>query len=162
MKRIYTIFAALLLIPVLSFQYAFGCVPDPQPLRKDYRRAKSVFIGRLESITAFVPSKEERERLLPEDWDFFYKGEFSKVRFTVTKTWKEARKGDREFVAVISDSCECRRRQLKAGQDYLVLATGKNFVHICDAGEIETDITKHEIRRIDQFWFRVWATIYPF
>lgn len=158
MNRIFAVFLLL----IFAFQGTLACSIELQPLRKQFRKAKSVFAGRVESIESYTPSEQERDKLLPDDVNWYYKGPFAKVRFTLLKTWKNSAVGEREFIAITSDSCQCRQTHFVSGQEYVVFANERSFLHICEATELNSEFGRAEVHWLNRFWTRTWATIYPF
>lgn len=168
MKRILQVALTLVLALMLCFQSVNSCSIEIPPLRKEFRRAKSVFIGKVLKISDdYVPTEKEKQTI-PEYWKEGYwkdKYIFSKVTFEVKKKWKGNVAETQDFVAVAYFFCGCPGGDIdkfKVGEEFLVLATGQNFVTICDSKNANSEWAKGDMKRFDNFWFRTWARIYPF
>jgi len=163
MKRIFRASASLVLASIFCFQTVDACTIVVPPFRKEFRRAESVFTGKVINIVdAYSPSEKEAASF-PEGWESWKY--FSKVTFEVKNKWKGDASGTREFIAVAFYSCGCAGQKIdsfQAGAEYLVFAREKNFVWICDSYKIEDEWAKDRIKRLGSFWFRAWARVYPF
>lgn len=137
-----------------------ACTIEISPLRKDFRRANSVFIGKLLSIDELTPNTSNEK--IPDEWSDWKV--FSKIKFQVERKWKGSYAGEREFVAAAYYTCGCdtRMSQFVEGKEYLVFAESSDFVFVCSAEEIGRLTTTDKMKRLDSFWFRTWARIYPF
>jgi hypothetical protein len=162
MKRIFRAFASLVLASVFCFQAVNACTIKVPPFRKEFRRAESVFTGKVVKIVeAYSPTAKEAASF-PEGWESWKY--FSKITFEVKHKWKGDASDTREFVAVAFFDCGCPGGfdAFKTGEEFLVFADEKNFVWICDSYKIEDEWAKDRIKRLDSFWFRAWARVYPF
>lgn len=163
MKRIGSIVVAVVLTSVFSFQNAFACSIEIPPLRKQFRKAKTVFVGSVESVAKYTPSTQELLSV-PEGWKDWK--DFSRIKFKVINAWKGAsKKQELEYIAVAHYFCGCPGRPLdefKPGREYLIVARERKFVPVCESKDAEKDWVKNEIKSLDGFWFRAWATVYPF
>lgn len=155
------IVACLALSTALFAVEVAACTIEISPLRKDFRRANSVFTGKLLSIDALKPNTSDEEKI-PDSWSDWK--EFSKVKFQVERKWKGSFARELEFVAAAYYTCACdtRMSQFAVGKSYLVFAETRDFVSICSAEEIGRTTTTNTMKRLDSFWFRTWARIYPF
>ncbi len=145
-----------LLVTILS-GYVLACSISIPPLRRDFRKAESVFVGKVLSVqsTALTKAEEKRFSYL-KDWE-----SFSRIKFQVIKQWKGAAGNEREYVGIAFDLCGCPdwpMDQFVEGREYLVFAREKNTLTVCESESVTTEKT----RRLDSFWFRTWARVYPF
>jgi hypothetical protein len=83
------------------------------------------------------------------------------VRFNTTKTWKGAEKGAREYVLFEAD-CDCKGTSELPGLGKEYLFTPDKDPSVCDAFATDTERVRNEIKRLNRFWFRTWAVLYPF
>jgi hypothetical protein len=150
-KRIYSIFLALLLISVFFSENSYACSTYISPLKERFRKAETVFVGTVDSVELYPPGR---------NWALDGLNRYS-VRFKTTKTWKGAEKGAREYV-LFEAACDCdgRSEVPKLGKEYLFMPDKDPSV--CDAVAADTERGRNEIKRLDRFWFRTWATFYPF
>ena len=166
MKKIFPVFASLFSALIICFQTVGACSQISTPLRKEFKEAKAVFVGKVIKISQYYTPDEQEKKTIPRFWKEGYwkdKEVFSKVTFEITKKWKGGAAERREFVGVAYFSCGCSKFiRLKEGTEYLVFATGQNFVTVCDSKDTESEFTKEKMKRLDRFWFRAWAEIYPF
>jgi hypothetical protein len=149
-KRIYLIFLALLLTPVFFSENSYACSPYNSPLSERFRKAETVFVGTVGSVELYPPGS----------WPLDGVNAYS-VRFKATKTWKGAAKSDREYIVFEAD-CDCDGAVdvPKLGKEYLV--TPDKHPRVCHAVATDTERARNEIKRLDRFWFRTGATLYPF
>lgn len=166
--------SALILSLIFCSQTVFSCTIVIPSFRKTYRESKSVFIGEVLKIEEYY-DVAGKERQISEDWletnDILkkaspqFKGLFSKVTFEIKNRWKGNLSKQEDFIAVAFYDCGCPDNgvdRFEIGKEYLVMASGKNFAAICDSKVADSDWAKTDIKRLNKFWFRVWATIYPF
>ena|GEM_PF-2779991 len=151
MKRIYSIFLALLLTPVFFSENSYACSAYSSPLKERFRKAETVFVGTVESVEPYPPGR---------NWTLDGFNTYT-VRFKATKTWKGAEKDDREYV-VYEANCDCKGTSElpKLGKEYLF--TPDKDPNVCHAIATDTERGRNEIKRLDRFWFRTWATFYPY
>ncbi|MBK9164198.1 MAG: hypothetical protein IPM21_09840 [Acidobacteria bacterium] len=153
---------------ILVFAFALfagtanGCVAVVSGLRKQFREANVIFTGQLiefeERSNANIPAE------LLEDWKTL-----APVRFKIERSWKGQRSG--ELVLYMSPICDCPVRYLlpNKGDTLLVFADKDGIVDSCNYGyvlemknEKQAGEAKSVMKRLDSFWFRTWARIYPF
>jgi hypothetical protein len=162
MKRTFSVFASLVLASIFCFQTVNACSLKIPPLRKKFREAKSVFLGKVVKIVDYSPSEAEKSAI-PEYWqDYKY---FSKVRFEIKNKWKGDVSENQEFLAVADWECGCpgdAPERFKEGEEFIIFASGKKFIIVCDAGRTKIEGKEQLIKKLDEFWFRAWARIYPF
>lgn len=157
---------AVLLI-VVSFESLLACSVVEIPLRKQFRNANAVFVGKVVNFVDSYKPNEIEKRSIPSDWrDGYWKDKdiYSKVKIEITKKWKGAVEEQKEFIAIGYFICVCSQKQssFKVGEEYLFFSESEKFVAICDSHETKFDSTKSEIKNLDSFGFRLWARIYPF
>jgi hypothetical protein len=161
MKKQFKLLFFLAVLTWLSAISIEACTIEIYSLKKRFRQANTVFIGKVTKIVDYQPSAKELSLMPKEfrDW----KG-FSKVTFEVSKTWKGSASSNQEFIGVSAYICGCdiAPRVLKEGEEFLVFSPKKNFVSVCDVGETKKDYVKDEIKSLNKFSFRFWASIYPF
>lgn len=166
-------FALILAVIFLgNSQIAFSCTIYIPPFRKIYRASESIFVGKVLKIEEYYNLTETDERRIPEHWlrendrvkaSLQYKGLFSKVTFEIKDNWKGNLAERKDFISVPAYDCGCPGDGINVfeiGQEYLVTAANKDFVTVCNSKK--TDWAKDDIKKLDKFWFRAWATIYPF
>lgn len=148
-----------LLVFLLLCSEAFACSISIPPLRKDFRGADAVFVGRVQSVS-MVPNPDLS--LIPKSWDN-WKG-FDRITFQVERQWKGDRVKTRDYVGVSAFDCGCPGDidQFEVGRDYLVFARTERFVTICESEEIGRGYVGEKMKRLDSFWFRSWSRINPF
>lgn len=161
MNRAFKISVMLALSVMIWFQTADACSISFTPLRKEFRAAKSVFLGKVVKIEDYVPSETEKASI-PESWRDWKL--FSKVKFEVKNKWKGNLSETREFIAVSYYDCGCPgdADQFKEGEEFFVFASGKHFITVCDAWRTRFENPKQLTKKLDSFGFRTWARIYPF
>jgi hypothetical protein len=101
--------------------------------------------------------------VIPEHWqDSKY---FSKVRFEIKNKWKGDVSENQEFLAVAYWDCGCPGDtidQFKEGEEFLIFASGKKFVTVCDAWRTKIETKEQLVKKLNEFRFRAWSRIYPF
>lgn len=151
MKQIYPIFLALLLTSVFFSENSYACSAYTSPLKERFRKAETVFVGTVANVEPYPPGR---------NWTLDGLNQYT-VRFKTTKTWKGAEKGEREYVVFELDcDCDGTLDVPKLGKEYLV--TPDKHPIVCHAVATDTERGRNEIKRLDRFWFRTWATLYPF
>ena len=164
MRRFLLCSFTLLSLAAFSVQTARAGTIVVPPLRKECRRAKAAFVGKVTKIeSGYAPTEKER-RDIPEFWlDERQKrlkagstdSIFTKITFEIREEWKGDVPKIAEFVAVPVSVCGCdiTPSRFKADQEYLVMASGRRFAEICDARPVD-DIARAKIKKLDGFWFR--------
>jgi hypothetical protein len=163
MKKNFRIFAALVSALIFCFQTVNACTIAVPSIKKEFRKAESIFIGKVVKVTDEHSPSEKEAASIPENWEHWKW--FSNVTFEIKNKWKGNVSGTREFVAVAIYDCGCPGGEIdafKAGKEFLVFADGKNFVSICDSYKPDDEWAKIRFKKLDSFWFRAWAQIYPF
>ncbi|HEX8251029.1 MAG TPA: hypothetical protein VF599_22840 [Pyrinomonadaceae bacterium] len=62
MKKTFRVFASLILALIICFQTSVACTADIQPLRKEFRRAESAFVGRIIKISEYYAPSEQKKK----------------------------------------------------------------------------------------------------
>lgn len=161
MKRPSQISIMFVLLFAFCLQSVNACTVEVLSLRKEFRKANAVFIGKIIDVNDVPISEAEKQKVIPQDW----RNEtlFSKVMVEIKQKWKGNLKKTQEFWGVVFGSCRCRQPDnYKLGKEYLIFAQTNNFIAFCDSNEISYDSTKDDIKRLDNFGFRLWSRIYPF
>ncbi|MEJ7848193.1 MAG: hypothetical protein WKF92_08915 [Pyrinomonadaceae bacterium] len=152
------VFSSVVLVLCIIFfaEPAFACTCVLNSLSKRFRKAEAVFVG------SFGDYKDEST----SDVQNFRKG---LPILEVKKAWKGVKK---EYVAVDFDfegatgGCPWFYR-LEKGKEYLIFAYGKELkvsVECSDSRELTAkyDWTSEELGKLDSFWFRTKARLWPF
>lgn len=172
MKKVYRFFVSLVFICALWFQTVSACSLYIPPLRKDFRAAKTVFLGKVLNIeNDYIPTEEEKKSM-PSHWkssdgklqDPYSGNLYSKVTFEIKNKWKGDLSGQQAFAALAFWGCGCPGDwdQFKVGEEYVVFASGKKFITVCNAWRTRLSNKAATIKKLDDFGFRLWARIYPF
>lgn len=141
----------------ISVQLAKACTVDIEPLRKTFRQSKYVFIGEIVSVES-IEKSELPEKLKKYDY-------LVKLTFKVENSWK----GNSKNITIYSSpfcSCPWRQYNFSVGKRFLVFADKNSYFDVCNLSNIEVDSDENNnlnliIKRLDKFWFRTWASIYP-
>jgi hypothetical protein len=121
---------------------------------KDFHRAKTVFIGSVEQVT---PAP--------------YQGLLSRpdLRYSITLRTERVWKGKKvNHVSVLTRNlASCDGFAFAEGERYLVFAFGDRLVVYTPCSHSASlsapkDCTKKDMKYVRNFWFRLWARIYPF
>ena len=135
------------------------------PLRKEFRRAKTIFTGRVINIADFSPSEDERS-LIPTYWqDSNNPPQFSKITFEITHSWKNRLNSREEFIGLSERLCGCYGedfRKFEYKKDYFVISSERKFIDLCYSEEMNNELPQKKIKRFNSFWFRTWTKVYPF
>jgi hypothetical protein len=161
MNKIFRLIFIFGLVFIFGFQNVIACTIEIAPLRKQFRGAKAVFIGKVVKISQFNPTETEKLQNVPENWRDM--DNFSKITIEAQNKWKGSISSRKDFIGVIGFPCGCDSYQeLKENKTYLFFVYEKNFLTICDAKESDKDWVKKEMKRLNNFGFRLWSRIYPF
>jgi len=151
MKKIRLVAAWLGLIAALRAQTTFGCSEVIEPFRKSFRRANAVFLAEVTEIS--TRANVDYKKSLVD-------GEIS---FRIINSWKG---GYRESVTLAGNvgwACGCSHpNEFTVGTKYIVAVDKMSNANFCASTNAETDYGKKMAGRLDSFWFRSWAGIYPF
>ena len=141
-----------------SFENSSACTVNIEPLRKTFRHSKNVFVG--EIISVADANEEELPKKLKE---FKY---LSRLTFKVDRSWKG---NDKQVIVYSLPFCDCPMRQynFSVGEKFLVFADRNSNYDVCNLSNIQLSLDRNKnsqdiIKRLDKFWFRTWARIYPF
>ncbi|HEY8560034.1 MAG TPA: hypothetical protein VIL74_06630 [Pyrinomonadaceae bacterium] len=152
MKCVFRFCVLSLLIFTVGFQTVNACTITVEPLRKHFRRANAVFLAEVVEIRQ-KPGAAESKNFISDD-----------VTFDISETWK----GDHRNRATLPASsgficgCDSKPSRFETGRKYVVFLNNENVADICDSEPVETGGTPKTVERLDRFWFRAWARIYPF
>jgi hypothetical protein len=152
----------LVFIGAISSVKLFACSIEIPPLRKDYRRAESVFVAKVIKVeeTTLDPSVVNNFPAGWRDWKLF-----SRISFQIERQWKGPSGTQKEYVGVAFYGCGCPGGpfdQFVAGNEYLVFGGSKNFLTVCESEKTGSEYISDKMKRLDKFWFRTWVEIYPF
>lgn len=152
MKRICSFLLALFSMAAFFMLDAYACDENISSLKERYRKAESIFVGTVESLEAYPKGR---------NWTLDGFNAYT-VRFKTTKTWKGGEDSAREYV-VMEASCGCPDMSImfKQEKEYLVFAPEEDLV-ICNAVATDTKRAEEEMKKLNRFWFRTWATVFPF
>lgn len=161
MRKICKLIFVVALFFIFNLQNVIACTIEIAPLRKQFRAAKAVFIGKVVKISQYNPTETEKLRNVPENWRDM--DSFSKITIEAQNKWKGNFSGRKDYIGVIGFPCGCDSYQeLKENVTYLFFVYEKNFLTICNAKELDKNWVKKEIKQLDSFGFRFWSRIYPF
>ncbi len=150
MKKYFQFSICLLFTIGFFWQSANACTIVIPPLRKEFRHSANVFVGEVIDISV-VPKdfKDKKDRLVG-----------GTVKFRIEKSWKGGKKSEISLLSDIVDTaCGGQLSYFRTGEKYLVFAE-KDYVNFYKASKLENSNDK--IKRLNDFGFRFWASIYPF
>ena len=162
MKK-FTLSISLLLL--LFCESAIACTVTIRGLRDEFRGSSQIFTG--EFVGFDEGSTYEIPTWLSEKWK--PDAALQKATFRIEKSWKGQRSGT--ISLFINPSCDCPMRFLlpAKGQKMLVFADKDGVVDSCNfqhVVEMKDEEKIAEVKKVtdklDSFWFRTWARIYPF
>ena len=155
------VFSGVILVLCIIFlaESALACTCVVNSLSKRFRKAEAVFVGSLadyeDGLTSNIQNFKEGIPILK-----------------IKKAWKGVK---REYVAVDFDfdgatggGAGCTWfYQFKKDKDYLIFAYGKGLrvtVECSDSRELKAkyDWTTEELGKLDSFWYRTKARLWPF
>jgi hypothetical protein len=149
----------VLFLAIFSFvfflQTANACSITVPPLRKEFRDSTDVFIGEVVEISDAPQNyKDKKERFIG-----------GIVKFKIEKRWKGVKASEVSLLSDIIDTT-CGGGvggnlidYFRKGEKYLIFAE-KDYVHFYKSSKLED--SESEIRRLNDFGFRLWTRIYPF
>jgi hypothetical protein len=134
-------------------QVVSACSFDTVPLRKRFRAARNVVIAEVLEISDAPKNLTDAEKL----------NTFGSIKFKVLKSWKGTKQSQITLLSDIGCTPACDIfRYFEKGKKYLMF-TDANYVSYCATDDAENNIVKkRQIKKLDDFWFRTWARIYPF
>lgn len=152
MRRYALQFGVSLLLVLFSASQALSCSCASPGVREKFRAADAVFVGNLIEMTPTTPS---------EDFPLAV----SVVRFRVERGWKASSSPEIVAIANFDNPGWCGDLNLTVGEHYLIYAY-RHKGHLI----VETDCGPNrnlkyaatEIKRLDSFWFRQFARLYPY
>jgi len=65
-KKNFRVFTSLFLALIICFKTADACSIIIPPLRKEFREAKTVFVGRVIKITDYYTPNEQEKKTIPK------------------------------------------------------------------------------------------------
>jgi hypothetical protein len=167
MKREFGAFALLVLFFLSGINSIKACLPNVESFRKVFRHSKQVFVG--EIIEVGWVKKEE----LPQNLQEATEG-LAKITFKIDRSWKGKNVAQEVLYSKLFCTCPDRTNYFTKGKKFLVFSDKQSYFDACsllnaqvDPAEIPVDsweakFVKNKIDRLDDFWFRLWAKIYPF
>jgi hypothetical protein len=167
MKLSCRLFILLIFISIFCFQNISACSLYIPPLRREFRKAKAVFTGKILKVEDYYLPTEQEKPDIPENWtsgSLKNANIFSRVTIEIKKKWKGNLPGKKTFIAVSYWNCGCPGDQdrFEQGQEYIFFTERKNFITVCDSWRGKGFGKETLIKKLDNFWFRSWARIYPF
>ncbi len=151
MKRFFSFIASIILILMICIQITNACTFAEESLQKSFRQAKAVFLGEVKDIK-LKPNSDYIKSLIDGE-----------ITFVISKSWKGNYKKQITFPANIGWACGCDSPdQFKVGQEYIVFIDKQSVANFCDSEKADTKYGRDKVKRLDNFWFRNWAQIYPF
>ena len=150
------VFSGLVVILAASTS-AIACTCVNDPLAKRFRKAEAIFVGTL-AYEELYEKPEKVQNYKDGLWVLLVKESFKGVR--------------KEYVAIdldmthFSGACPSLTR-LDDDRDYLIFAYGKDLkvrAECSDSRELKAEYneTTREISKLDSFWFRTRARLWPF
>ncbi|MFT3744859.1 MAG: hypothetical protein QM785_11285 [Pyrinomonadaceae bacterium] len=149
-------------VALLASIPANGCTVEIESLRKQFRRANAVFMGKIIELDNGALTSKELTRI-PDDWRDTPQL-ISKVSFSIEKTWKGSSRKQAEYVGVPVFDCGCpggKIDELVDGKEYLIFANEKNFITVCESAPADREHTRSQVKQLNSFWFRFFARIVP-
>lgn len=126
-----------------------SCEIDYPPLRKEFRTSKYVFVGKVIAIndpTGSAPKPKDRQI-------------HGTITFHVDQSWKGGKATEVSLYSNVGASGCGPFDYFRKDETYLVFAEN-SYVHFLSATKL--DQAKNKIKRLDDFWFRTWARVFPF
>ena len=151
MRSFFQISFLAVFILIFFNQNIDACDYNIPPLRKQFRDSKNVFIGEIIEISDTPQNlKNSKERAVG-----------GIVKFRIQKSWKGTK--DKE-ISLLSDlilmPCDGNPFEyFKKGEKYLIFSEKDYAAYILST---KLEFAADKIKRLDDFWFRIWARIYPF
>jgi hypothetical protein len=145
----------------LSCGRVHGCTVEVVGLRDEFRRSKNVFIGEVLAVEGV--RKDKLPTRLAEDWN-----QLDKITLRIKKSWKGKGVGTISIFSDVSCTCPMRFLTFEVGKEFVILADRDGFASACSFRNINTsddrfnELLGNDLRRLNNFWFRAWASIYPF
>jgi hypothetical protein len=155
-KEMKHLMRATLLVSILTFssQVVYSCTCTAANQRRSFKDAAVVFIGRVIEVS---PIKE----------DISYNEGFPlalKVKLNVEKSWKRKKRSD---ITVLSQQYTgwCGGFNFNPGERYLLYAYAEDKWLIADsvcARSSPLSQASEQVKNLNNFWYRLFARIYPF
>lgn len=137
---------------LMSAQEALPCSCAEPGVREKFRAADSVFVG---SLMEMSPSNPTEDLPLAA----------YTVKFKVERRWRGARKSEITAVANYDRPGWCGDLNLTVGERYLIYAErekGRLLIYTDCGPSLNSKYAAEEIKRLNGFWFRFFARMYPF
>ena len=152
MNRLIRFCILMLMLFTFYFQTVTACTITIEPLRKSFRRANAVFLAEVVEIKP-KSNAADKNAFTSDD-----------ITFNISNSWKSDYQKRATFPASSGFICGCDSKpsQFEIGKKYIVFVNQENVADICDAEPAESGEFPAAVRRLDRFWFRAWARIYPF
>ena len=152
MRKFGLVFGLTVLTTSILIQTVQACSPlDEVPLRKSFRKAEAVFLAEVAKITALTNVDYEKSLV---DGD---------ISFRIIESWKGKYRDQTVLSGNVGWNCGCAGPgEFKIGTQYIVFVDKSSNANFCDATIAELAAGKKIVGRLDSFWFRTWAGIYPF
>jgi hypothetical protein len=153
---------SVIVVGLMLCETVFACTVVIEGTRKIYRRSSQVFVGK------FIEFEENSNAIVPDNLKAKWKT-IGEARFSIAKSWKGQRTGSMSLY--VNPVCDCPMREmiLVPGEEVLIFADKDGVVDSCDIqyvlrlqNERDRIAAKDVTKRLDSFWFRTWAGIYPF
>lgn len=151
-------FNALIVIPLLvtiGVANAYPCSITCSSLRNSFRKAKVIFVGEVVEIG-------ERTNVSSETSLF-------RVKFRIEKSWKGVKGTEivvlTDQVGIADDSRLCPGFNFLEGEKYLVFIYGndlRTFTGPCGGSSKPLTAVSNEIKKLNSWWFRFNARVFPF
>jgi hypothetical protein len=151
MKKLIQV-SLLLSLLLLSANQAFSCSCADPSVREKFRKASSVFVGRILEIKPYEDKASDSIFI-------------NEVRFRVERQWKGERKPEITVISAWDNPGWCGDLPLTVGERYLIYADReRNKLAIyadCGPNRIAVYAEK-ELGKLNNFWFRFFARLYPY
>ncbi len=154
MKHLISI-TCVVCVVILSAPAAYSCDCTVPKLRRDYREATAIFVGKVVEVRFNQSSDDKTRRLHP-----------MAVKLKVEKSWKGVRSPE---ITVITNEAitVCGGFEFREGERYIIYAYEKDLVtfNSCSRSRplnYEDEFDAKEIKRLNSFWFRLMAQLNPF
>jgi hypothetical protein len=130
----------------------FPCTCSSPGVREKFRSADVVFVG---SVTAISPASPDADFPLA----------MHTVKFKVEKLWKGPRNSEITAVADYDQRGWCGDLDLAVGEKYLIYADrqkGRLRIQTDCGPNMNVRYAAGELKRLNGFWFRLFARVYPY
>jgi|GEM_PF-7031049 len=152
----------LAFVVLFGWTSTYACSVEIESLRKHFRHADTVFVGRVTSVRETTLSEQEQAQV-PDSWSDWKL--YDQMDFQVMRQWKGARVKTKTYFGVGIYDCGCPGGPIdkfEVGNEYLIFAEHKRFLTVCESERIGSDFVKNEMKRLDGLGLRLWASVWPF